>query len=56
MTTRFNVPFLEGKDQQPTGYDLRNNDPSTYYIPSCGIEDVDAGMHSLFDIEIPFQT
>jgi hypothetical protein len=56
MTTRFNVPFLEGKDQQPTGYDLRNNDPSTYYIPSCGIEDVDAAMHGLFDKEIPFQT
>lgn len=56
MTTRFNVPFLEGKDQQPTGYDLRNNDPSTYYIPSCGIEDVDGAIHNLFDKEIPFQT
>jgi len=56
MTTRFNVPFLEGKDQQPTGYDLTNNDPSTYYIPSCGIEDVDTAIHSLFDKEIPFQT
>lgn len=56
MTTRFNVPYLEGKDQQPTGYDLNNNDPSTYYIPSCGIEDVDTAIHSLFDNDIPFKT
>ena len=56
MTTRFNVPYIEGKEQQPTGYDLQNNDPSTYYIPSCGIEDVDTAMHALFDKDIPFRT
>lgn len=56
MTTRFNVPYLEGKEQLDTGYDLQNNDPSTFYIPSCGIEDVDGAMHALFDKDIPFQT
>jgi hypothetical protein len=56
MTTRFNVPQLEDKDQLETGYDLQNNDPSTFYIPPCGIEDVDAAMHALFDKDIPFRT
>lgn len=55
MTTRLNVPFIEGKEQLPTGYDTQNNDPSTFYIPSCGIEDVDVAMHTLFDQEIPFR-
>lgn len=56
MTTRYNIPYIEGKEQQPTGYDLQNNDPSTFYIPSCGIEDVDAAIHALFDNDIPFKT
>jgi hypothetical protein len=56
MTTRFNVPTIEGKEQLPTGYDTDNNDPSTYYIPSCGLEDVDGAVHALFDKDIPFRT
>lgn len=56
MTTRFNTPKLEGKEQLDTGYDLDGNDPSTFYIPSCGIEDVDTAMHALFDKDIPFRT
>lgn len=56
MTTRFNIPHLEDKSQLETGYDSQNNDPSTYYIPSCGIEDVDAALHALFDKDIPFRT
>ena len=56
MTTRQNIPFLENKEQQPTGYDLRNNDPSTFFIPSCGLEDADAAVHSLFDKDISFRT
>ena len=56
MTTRFNVPTIEGKEQLPTGYDTDNNDPSTFYIPSCGLEDVDGAVHALFDKDIPFRT
>lgn len=56
MTTRFNVPTIEGKEQLPTGYDTDNNDPSTFYIPPCGIEDVDGALHALFDKDIPFRT
>lgn len=55
MTTRQNTPFIEDKEQLPTGYDTQGNDPSTYSIPSCGIEDVDVALHSLFDTEIPFK-
>ena len=46
MTTRYNVPFIQGKEQLPTGYDTENNDPSTFFIPSCGLEDVDGAVHS----------
>ena len=56
MTTRYNVPFIQGKEQLPTGYDTENNDPSTFFIPSCGLEDVDGAVHSLFDKDIPFRT
>ena len=54
MTTRQNVPYIEGKEQLPTGYDTQNNDPSTFSIPPCGIEDVDIAVHTLFDKEIEF--
>jgi hypothetical protein len=56
MTTRLNVPVIEGKEQIPTGYDLANNDPSKFYIPPCGIEDVDGAVHALFDKDISFRT
>ena len=56
MTTRLNVPVIEGKEQIPTGYDIANNDPSKFYIPPCGIEDVDGAVHSLFDKDISFRT
>ena len=55
MTTRQNVPLIEGKEQIPTGYDLQNNDPSDFFIPSCGLEDVDTAVHTLFDSEINFR-
>ena len=55
MTTRQSVPEIEGKQQLPTGYDIQGNDPSTFYIPSCGLEDVDTAVHSLFDKEIKFR-
>ncbi len=56
MTTRQNVPINEGKEQLPTGYDIRGNDASTFSIPSCGLEDVDTAVHSLFDSDIKFRT
>jgi len=56
MTTRLNVPVIEGKEQIPTGYDIANNDPSKFYIPPCGIEDVDGAVHALFDKDISFRT
>lgn len=55
MTTRQTTPYIEGKEQVPTGYDTQGNDPSTFYIPSCGIEDVDTAMVNLFDNEIKFK-
>lgn len=55
MVTRYNIPELEGAEQLPTGYDLKGNDPSTFYIPSCGLEDADISVHSLFDKQIPFR-
>ncbi len=56
MTTRQNVPFIEGKDQLPTGYDTQGNDASTFSIPACGLEDVDTAVHSLFDTDIKFRS
>ena len=56
MTTRQNVPIIEGKEQLPTGYDIHGNDASTFSIPSCGLEDVDTAVHSLFDSDIKFRT
>lgn len=56
MTTRQNVPIVEGKEQLPTGYDIHGNDASTFSIPSCGLEDVDTAVHSLFDSDIKFRT
>lgn len=56
MTTRQNVPINEGKEQLPTGYDIHGNDASTFSIPSCGLEDVDTAVHSLFDSDIKFRT
>lgn len=55
MTTKQTVPVIDGKEQVPTGYDTAGNDPSTFYIPPCGIEDVDVAMHTLFDEEIKFK-
>jgi len=56
MTIRQNISPIEDKDQLSTGYDIQNNDPSTFYIPPCGLEDVDTAVHSLFDKEIKFRT
>ena len=56
MTTRQNVPNVEGKEQLPTGHDIHGNDASTFSIPSCGLEDVDTAVHSLFDSDIKFRT
>ena len=55
MTTRQTTPYIDDKEQIPTGYDTQGNDPSTFYIPSCGIEDVDTAMVNLFDNEIKFK-
>ena len=55
MTTRQTVPYIDDKEQVPTGYDTQGNDPSSFYIPSCGIEDVDTAMVNLFDTEIKFK-
>lgn len=56
MTTRQTTPLVEGKEQVDTGYDTTGNDPSSFYIPSCGIEDVDTAMVNLFENEIKFKS
>lgn len=56
MTTRQNVPYRDDKGQVDTGYDTLGNDASTFYVPSCGIEDVDIAVHTLFNEDIKFQT
>jgi hypothetical protein len=55
MTTRQTIPLIEGKEQIQTGYDTTGNDPSSFYIPSCGLEDVDQSIVDLFDEEIKFR-
>ena len=56
MTIRQTTPLVEGKEQVDTGYDTTGNDPSSFYIPSCGIEDVDTAMVNLFENEIKFKS
>jgi hypothetical protein len=56
MTIRQTTPLVEGKEQVDTGYDTTGNDPSSFYIPSCGIEDVDTAMVNLFESEIKFKS
>ena len=55
MTTRQTIPLVEGKEQVLTGYDTTGNDPSSFHIPSCGLEDIDQAIVNLFDEEIKFR-
>ncbi len=56
MTTRQNIPPVEpGVEQLPNGY-AGSDQPSDYFIPPCGIEDVDVALFNLFDTEIGFVT
>lgn len=56
MTIRQNIPPPEpGSEQLPNGYD-GSNQPSDFYIPSCGIEDVDISLFKLFDKELGFSS
>lgn len=57
MTTRFNIPkdqdYVEGKTID-FGFD--NGDiKSEFFMPSCGIEDIEASLINLFANEIPFE-
>lgn len=55
-STRQSVPLQpEGVEQLPTGYAVDGNDPSTFYIPSCGLEDVDTAVRDLFDKDMKFR-
>jgi hypothetical protein len=53
MSTRFKVDskYNYGQAPLPTGYEQKYGS-SDFFIPSCGIEDVDTAMFSLFDKEI----
>ena len=57
MTTRQNIirndPTI---DHIPTGYDHELKSPDDFNISSCGIEDFDEGLMSLFSNEIGFQS
>lgn len=56
MSTRFKPNYKKNFNQPPlqTGYENNNGAPSLF-IPSCGIEDVDASIFNLFDKEINAQ-
>ena len=58
MTTRQNIPAPNpGQEQLPNGYSDNFSEPADdFYIPSCGIEDVDIAMKKLFDVEFGFTT
>jgi hypothetical protein len=53
MATRFKTGSKANYDQAPlpTGYE-NSYGPSEIFIPSCGLEDVDSSLFSLFDKEI----
>lgn len=53
MATRFRTGAKEnyGQAPLPTGYE-NSYGPSEIFIPSCGLEDVDTSLFSLFDKEI----
>jgi hypothetical protein len=54
MTTRFNAKdeVNYGVQGVKSGYDGQRSD---LFIPSCGVEDVDASLFNLFDKEIKFE-
>ena len=56
MTTRFNVRANKnyGLSPLPSGYDSNNSTPQ-FYIPPCGIEDVDKAFFDLFEKELQIQ-
>lgn len=58
MTTRQNIPAPNpGQEQLPNGYSDNFSEPADdFYIPPCGIEDVDIAMKKLFDVEFGFTT
>lgn len=53
MTTRFKTgkKNIYGEPPIPTGYEKSYGTPS-FFIPSCGVEDVDRAVFNLFDKEI----
>jgi hypothetical protein len=52
--TRKNIPPPEpGEVQLPNGYTNADN-ATNYFIPSCGIEDVDISVYELFDKSLNF--
>ena len=54
MTIRQTIPKPEpGVGQLPNGYS-GSDQPSDFFIPSCGIEDVDRAVFNLFDKELGF--
>jgi len=54
MTIRQNIPApVPGQEQLPNGY-AGSDQPSEFYIPPCGIEDVDMAMFNLFNQELGF--
>jgi hypothetical protein len=54
MTTRQTIPSPEpGQEQLPNGYS-GSDQPADFFIPSCGIEDVDRSVFNLFDKELAF--
>lgn len=57
MTTRFNIPqdqdFISGKTID-FGYE-DGSVKSEFYMPSCGIEDIEESLINLFAQEIPFE-
>jgi hypothetical protein len=56
MSTRFKSNSKRNYDQQPlvTGYESTAGSPDLF-IPSCGVEDVDVALFSLFEKEIVAQ-
>lgn len=56
MPTRFDTKskYKYGSPPLKSGYEKENSAPDIY-IPSCGIEDVDAAMFNLFDKEIQLE-
>ena len=58
MSVRGNIPPtglnpIDKRERLPTGLEGQNI-PDDFYIPPCGIEDIDRAIFNLFDKEIEF--